>query len=143
MLDFLSLLGNVKLMLLSVSAGVVFAVLLVVANTMGMSIRERTGEIATLRALGFRVGHIVGVFAGEAVLMSLIGAALGLAAAAGLAHAISGMAVGGRLPAHLSLGAQTGGILVLVALAVALLSTLLPAWRAARLNIAHALRYVG
>jgi putative ABC transport system permease protein len=143
MLNFLAGLGDVKLMLLAVSAGVVFAVLLVVANTMGMSIRERTGEIATLRALGFRAAHIVGVLAGEAVLMALAGAALGLGAAAGLARVVSGLSVGGLMPAHLALGGAMAAMLVAVALAVAVASTLVPACRAAKLNIAEALRYVG
>lgn len=143
MLDFLSLLGNVKLMLLSVSAGVVFAVLLVVANTMGLSIRERTGEIATLRALGFRAAHIVAMLAGEAILLSLTGAGLGLATAAGLVRLISGLTIGGLMPARLAFSGSTAGMLVLVALTVGLLSTLLPACRAARLNLAQALRFTG
>jgi putative ABC transport system permease protein len=141
MLNFLSLLGNVKLMLLAVSAGVVFAVLLVVANTMGMSIRERTVEIATLRALGFRAGQVMQVLVGEAVLLSLASAALGLGASWALARVASGLAIGGLMPAHLTLGGATLGMMVLVALAIGLLSSLLPAYRAAKLNIARALRF--
>jgi putative ABC transport system permease protein len=143
MLNFLSTLGNVKMMLLAISAGVVFTILLVVANTMGMTIRERTGEIATLRALGFRASHIVGVLAGEAALMTGSGAALGLAGAAALAKLASGQAFGGVMPANLTLSALTAAVLLLVALAVGLSSTLVPAYRAARLNIAEALRFVG
>ena len=143
MLNFLSLLGNVKLMLVGVSGGVVFAVLLVVANTMGMSIRERTVEIATLRALGFRTSQIVRVLVGEAVVLSLSGAALGLMLAAAVTRMVSGLAVGGMLPARLSLSGGTLALMTLVALAVGLLSTLLPAYHAAKRNLAEALRFAG
>lgn len=143
MLNFLAMLGNVKLLLAVVSAGVLFTILLVVANTMGLAIRERTAEIATLRALGFRSAHIVAVLAGEAAVMSLAGAALGLGGVEALVRLASGLAVGGLMPAHLQLGGATAGILVLVALAVALAGTLLPAWRTARMNIAETLRFVG
>jgi putative ABC transport system permease protein len=143
MLNFLSLLGNVKMMLMGISGGVVFAVLLVVSNTMGMSIRERTVEIATLRALGFRTAQIVRVLVGEAVLLSLCGAALGLMLAEGLTRMISGLTVGGLMPAHLSVGGATLAVMTLVALAIGLLSALVPAYHAARLNIAQSLRSVG
>lgn len=143
MLDFLSLLGNVKLMLLSISAGVVFAVLLVVANTMGMTIRERTGEIATLRVLGFKPVHIVGLLASESVLLAAAGGALGLAAALGLTRLLSGLSVGGAMPAHLRLGGSGLGTVAGVALAIGLIGTLLPAYRASRMSIAQALRYLG
>jgi putative ABC transport system permease protein len=143
LLNFLSLLGNVKLMLVGVSGGVVFAVLLVVANTMGMSIRERTVEIATLRALGFRTAQIVRVLVGEAMVLSLSGAVLGLILAAGLTRVVSGLAVGGLMPARLSLSGGTLALMTLVALAVGLLSTLVPAYHAAKQNLAEALRFAG
>jgi hypothetical protein len=52
-LDFISMLGNVKAFILSICLAVVFAILLVSANTMAMSIRERTREVAVMRTLGF------------------------------------------------------------------------------------------
>ena len=55
MLDFVTMLGNVKAFILVICSAVVFAILLVSANTMAMSIRERTSEVAVLKALGFTV----------------------------------------------------------------------------------------
>ncbi len=52
-MDFVSQLGNVKAFILSICGAVVFATLLVSANTMAMSIRERTREVAVLKTLGF------------------------------------------------------------------------------------------
>jgi putative ABC transport system permease protein len=143
LLDFLSLLGNVKLMVLWVCGAVVFAVLLVVSNTMGMAIRERTVEIATLRALGYRPRHILALLAGESLLLCAAGGALGLAGSWALARVASGLAVGGLMPAHLTLGGATPAVMASAALSIGLVSTLVPAWRASHSNIAQALRFVG
>jgi putative ABC transport system permease protein len=52
-LEFVAMMGNVKAFILSICSAVVFATLLVSANTMAMSIRERTREVAVLKTLGF------------------------------------------------------------------------------------------
>jgi len=52
-LDWIAMLGNVKAFILSICVAVVFATLLVSANTIAMSVRERTREVAVLRTLGF------------------------------------------------------------------------------------------
>src|ERR1700739_685453 len=76
-LGFLAMLGNVKAFILSICGAVVFAILLVSANTMAMSIRERTREVAVLKTLGFRRGTILSIYIGEAVTISLLGGLLG------------------------------------------------------------------
>ena len=59
-MGFISMLGNVQLLISSICLVVIFAVLLVAANTMAMSIRERIREIGILKALGFRRPQIMG-----------------------------------------------------------------------------------
>jgi len=143
MLDFLGMLGNVKLILLSISAAVVFAVLLIVANTMAMSIRERTSELAVLRALGFRTRQVLGFLTAESLAISLMGTAAGCLGAWILFALTRGYRVGGMMPMYIQLSASTVGLALGVAVGISLLSTLLPAYRASHGNIAQALRYVG
>ena len=76
-LSFVSMLGNIKLLLNVVCLAVVFTVLLVAGNTMAMSIRERTGEVAVLKTLGFRQNAILYLLVGEAVAIALLGGVLG------------------------------------------------------------------
>lgn len=142
-LDFLAMLGNIQLILVGVSAAVVFAVLLIVSNTMGMSIRERTWELAVLRALGFRAGQVFGMLAAESLAISLAGALAGCSLAWVLLRLTAGYQVGGALPVNIGLDAFTVVLAFAVATGISLVSTLLPAYRASRLNIAQALRFVG
>src|SRR5262249_60142017 len=76
-LGFVAMLGNVKAFILSICLAVVFAILLVSANTMAMSIRERTREVAVLKTLGFSRNSILGLFVGEAVSLAVVGGLIG------------------------------------------------------------------
>jgi putative ABC transport system permease protein len=140
-LNFLSWLGNVKRILLLVSGAVVFMVLLIVANTMAMSVRERTAEIAILQALGFRRALVLAMLTAEAVAISVSGAALGCLSAAALCEQMQGYHIGGAVPAHIQVDAPTVGLMSVVAIGISLGSTLIPAYHASQLNIARALRF--
>jgi putative ABC transport system permease protein len=142
-LDFLAMLGNVKLILLSVSAAVVFAMLLIVANTMGMTIRERTAELAVLRALGFQTRQVLGLLTAESLAISLAGAAAGCLIAWGLFRMAAGYQVGGGMPVYIRIGAPTLAVALATAVGISFVSTLVPAYRASRTSIAQALRFVG
>jgi putative ABC transport system permease protein len=76
-LSFVSMLGNIKLLINAISLAVIFTVLLVAANTMAMSIRERTAEVAVLKTVGFRRHTILALLVGESVLIALLGGILG------------------------------------------------------------------
>ena len=142
-LDFLSMIGNVKLIVLSISAAVIFAILLVVANTMGMSIRERTGELAILRVLGFRPRQLLALLAAEALTVSLAGSVLGCLLAGGAFALIRGYRIGGAMGVNIQVDVITVAVILSVAICIGLASTLIPAYRASRMSIADALRYVG
>jgi putative ABC transport system permease protein len=142
-LSFINRIGNVKAFILSICFAVVFATLLVSATTMAMSIRERTREVAVLKTLGFTRQSILRLYIGEGVLVALTGGALGCLLAillvSGLAHA-PGM---GLFFAGIKVTLGTLALAVFVAGMVGLLSAILPAYHAAKLDIVEGLRYIG
>src|SRR5690349_16877570 len=83
-LGWIAMLGNVKAFILSICLAVVFAILLVSANTMAMSIRERTREVAVLKTLGFTRAKVLTIFIGEAIALAVAGGILGILAGTGL-----------------------------------------------------------
>ena len=98
LLGFVSLLGNVKMFLIAICAAVMFTILLVSANTMAMSVRERVREVGVLKTLGFTDGNVLGMILGEAFRISLLGGAHRLPALHG-AGGRSGAQSGRRLSA--------------------------------------------
>jgi putative ABC transport system permease protein len=77
-LQFVSMMGNFQLLLRSIGSAVVLTMLLVSANTMMMSARERTREMGILKAIGFSDGHVFLLLIGEALVISLLGAVAGV-----------------------------------------------------------------
>ncbi|MCC6547033.1 ABC transporter permease [Candidatus Sumerlaeota bacterium] len=77
-MSFLEMMGNVTGLINTLVTVVVFAVLLIAASTMALTIKERTREVATLKALGFSRGHILGLVVGEGIIVSTIGGLLGI-----------------------------------------------------------------
>jgi putative ABC transport system permease protein len=139
--DFIATLGDVKAFILAICAAVVFTMLLVSANTMAMSIRERTREVAVLRTLGFTQQRILSLLLGESITLSLIAAACGL----GLAALIMGFLIrpGLALPTQLKMSPLAVIAVFLVATLVGLLGAVVPSWRASKQGIVDGLRYIG
>jgi putative ABC transport system permease protein len=139
--SFASMLGNLNLLLGSVALAVVITTLFVAGNTMAMSVRERTTEIAVMRTLGFPAGTIFMLVVGEGLLVAIVGGAIG----AGLARllingAYLGLA-GGFIPAF---GVNNWNVVVGLGLSVliGILAAMVPATMAGRLKIVDALRRV-
>jgi putative ABC transport system permease protein len=141
-LGFVQMLGNVKAFILSICGAVVFAILLVSANTMAMSIRERTREVAVLRTVGFTRRTILALFLGESVTIALAGGLLGVLLAAGLMTLISHSPVIG-IPASMKVTPPTVLLALVVSAFVGLVSSLIPSYHAARINIVDGLRHIG
>ena len=140
LLGFINMLGNVKAFILFICGAVVFAILLVSANTMAMSIRERTREVAVLKTLGFARKTILALFVGEAVTLALIGGLLGLLGASVLVKLASSAVA---MFAALTVNGPTMAVALLVACMVGLLSAFVPSYHASRMDIVEGLRHIG
>ncbi|WP_031496891.1 ABC transporter permease [Bryobacter aggregatus] len=143
-LSFVSFLGNVKVFLLAICAAVTFTILLVSANTMAMSVRERVREVGVMKTLGFTNGGILTIILGEAVVLSVVGAALGCILATILAVGV-GASAGAFIGQfrNLTLTPSTVAVILAFSVVVALLSSFVPALTAARTNILDTLKYSG
>ncbi|MGF1454750.1 MAG: ABC transporter permease [Alphaproteobacteria bacterium] len=133
---FVTQLGNVALIITSVTAAAFVTILLIVGNAMAGSVRERTREIAILKTLGFSGGRIGRIVFGETLVLSLLGGGLGLVGAIGAASALSG---GGGFFSNLIVTPgilATGGVLIV---ALALATAAIPVFLAFRLSIITAL----
>jgi putative ABC transport system permease protein len=124
-------------------------IVLSISNMLVMNVLERTGEIGTLLAVGFRRRKIMRQFATEGILLGLIGGLIGVAIGYGLAELISAIGIPMPPPPGMEEG-YTGEIRVTwpvlaKAFAIAFVTTALaglyPAWKASRLNIINALRH--
>jgi putative ABC transport system permease protein len=138
--SFATMWGNVSFLMSTIGLAVVFAILLVTANAMMMSARERTPEIAVLKTVGFSDRLLFALTMVEAGVMALTGAALGLGGAKLLYPAINFNGAG-FLPGF-TVATSTLVVGVLVAVGLMLASGLVPALRAARLPVVQALRHV-
>jgi putative ABC transport system permease protein len=141
-LENLSMLGNVKLFILSVSLAVTFAMLLVCANTSAMSIRERVREIAILRTIGYSRYEVLGLLLAESAVLSVLGSLMGIV----LGLAVAGMGAtfpSGRILGAVHLSPMMVLMILMLAVAVAVVSSFVSAFQASRGNIINGLRYVG
>lgn len=142
-LGFVAMLGNVKAFMLSIALAVVFTILLVSANTMAMSIRERTREVAVLKTLGFTRRTILSLFIGEAIALALTGGILGSLAAMVLGAGAAKAGGGGFFAGALNVAPTTVAVAWLVAALVGFLSAAIPAYNASRIGIVEGLRHIG
>ena len=134
---FASQIGDVGSMMTAILIAVLFTILLVTANTMGQSVRERTSELAVLKTLGFTDRGVLSLVLVESLLIAVVGGAIGL----GLSWMViqQGDPTGGFLPAFfvpprdLVIGV---GLTLLLGVA----SGILPGVQAVRLRIVDALR---
>jgi putative ABC transport system permease protein len=137
---FISMYGNIPFVIRVIGLAVVFAILLVAANTMVMAVRERTEEIGVMKTLGFSDATVFGVVLAEAALITVTAGSVG-ALGAKLVLEGSGFNLGGFLP-PMTVYWSTVVIGVAIAAAVGAVSGLIPAWAAYRLPIVDALRRV-
>jgi putative ABC transport system permease protein len=143
---FVSMLGNVKLMIKFICAVIVSVILLISANTMAMTARERVTEIAVMRTLGYPQRTILGLVLGESLLLALFGGGLGVALFVlffpGFKTVLQNSPMGG-FAAGMKIFPEILALGVVVTVLTGLISGLVPAIRSAQRSIPDGLRQVG
>lgn len=137
---FMTMMGNVQLLMGTVGMAVVFAILLIAANAMMMNQRERMSEVAVLKTVGFSDRAVFLLVIVEAAVIALSGAVLGLGLAIYLPLATNFNAFGFLPGFHVTSGTAIFG--TAIALLLSVLSGFTPAFQAARLPVVQALRRV-
>jgi putative ABC transport system permease protein len=136
---FAKQIGNIKMLIMSIGAVVLFTLLLVTGNTMAMAVRERVPELGVLKTLGFGDRTVLFLVLAESLVIATVGGSLGV----GLAKlfTMGGDPTGGLLPVfYLSTGEMLLGLGI--ALFVGLAAGSIPALTAMNLRIVDALRRV-
>jgi putative ABC transport system permease protein len=136
-IGFAKQIGDIGALVTRILVAVFFTILILTGNTMAQSIRERIPELAILKTLGFSDGKVTALVLAEAVLLLILGGAIGMGAAVAAMPALNG-STGGRFP-PLFVGPETWLLAAVVAAVVALVIGLPPALRANRLKIVDAL----
>ena len=132
--------GNIKFLIVTIGAVVFFTLLLVTGNTMAISVRERTGELAVLKAIGFSDRKVLGFVLGESLVIAIVGGLFGLALAL-VAVPLLSRALSGIVPVLiLSPTILLTGFVA--ALFVGFISGFLPGFGAMRMRVVNALRRV-
>jgi putative ABC transport system permease protein len=135
---FANQLGNIALIVASILGAVFFTILLVTGNTMSQAVRERTGELGVLKAIGFTNRQVLVLVLAESCLMAVLGGVLGLGLA-WLYITSHGDPTGGMLPMFY-LPNRDLLIGLAISLALGLFTGVFPAIQAMRLRVADALR---
>jgi len=140
-LGFVSMSEAILLAIQAVSYVVIVIIMAVMANTMAMTARERYGEYATFKALGFSNGFVAMLIFAESLGIALLGGALGVLAtfplAETFAHTIGSILTGFKF------SSETVTMQLLAALTIGVVAAAIPAWRAARVRIVDGLRAIG
>jgi putative ABC transport system permease protein len=140
-LGFVAMSEAILLAIQAVSYVVIVIIMAVMANTMAMTARERYGEYATLKALGFSNGFVGMLIFAESLGIALLGGVLGVAATFPLADAFASTV--GSILAGFKVSRDTVVLQLLAALVIGVVAAAIPAWRAARVRIVDGLRAIG
>jgi putative ABC transport system permease protein len=140
-LGFVAMSEAILVAIQAVSFIVIVIIMAVMANTMAMTARERYGEYATLKALGFGAGFVAFLIFAESLGIAMLGAGVGIAltfpVAQGFADAV------GAILSGLAISRETMLMQVGAGLLVGVIAAIVPAWRAARIRIVDGLRTIG
>jgi len=138
-ISFETMMGGVKQFMYGIMGAISFSLLLIMGNTMAMTVRERTREVGMLKALGFKRGTIAGLFVGEALLVTTLGALIGIGGAMLLFKSVDFSLIIPNFQSFVPT-AQTLMVAFVVSIFVGLVSVVYSAYRVSGMTIAEALR---
>jgi len=138
---FVAMSGAIVTAIQIVSFVVIFIIMAVVANTMAMTTRERIGEYAILKTLGFGGGHITALIFGESLVITIMGCLLGVVLTFPATKILS-HELGTYFPVF-NIGRETLLLSLVAALTIAFVSAIIPTRRAIKIRIADGLRRIG
>ncbi len=141
-LGFVAQMESIVLLIRIVSFVVIFIIMAVVANTMAMTARERLAEYATFKALGFSPAYVGALVFGEAMMLSLIGAGLGILLTFPMANGFAASPAGAAF-AVFKVSDNTVLLQVACAVVVGIVAALVPGIRSANIRIVEGLRHIG
>lgn len=136
---FIEQIGDISFILNSVVLAAFFTILLIVGNSMLISVRERTNELAVLKTLGFSAPRVFAMVLGESLLLALIGGALGVMFASVFIEGASKAPQITKMLPILILTGKTVAMAFLYMLCLGVLAGIIPAYRALKLNTIEAL----
>ena len=140
-MGFVSLSETILTAIRLVSLVIIVIIMAVVANTMVMSVRERTAEFAIFKTLGFGGLYLGGLVLGESLVISAIGGAVGIAATFPAVRILAGL-VGNIFPV-MGIASRTIWLDLLAALTVGAVAAVFPIWRVIRVPIIEGLGRIG
>ncbi len=140
-LSFVSMTEAIMIAIKIVSYVVIVIIMVVAANTMAMTARERIGEYATLKTLGFGPWHIAGVIFGESIVIAMAGGVVGILLTFPAAHGIQEK-LSQFFPVF-NVAPLTIYLDLAAALTIGVVASIFPTWRGATIRIAEGLRRIG
>jgi len=145
MQGFISMSDAILIALRIISIVIIGVILMVLSNTMAMTARERLSEYAVLKTLGFRTRHLIGLIAGESLLIAMAGGLIGISLIGPTVlgfGTVMARTVGAIFPI-IGVSLATRTLSLLMALSVGLAAAIFPAWRTVTIEIAKGLRRIG
>ena len=140
-LSFISMTEAIVIAIQLVSFVIIFIIMAVVANTMAMTARERIGEYAVFKTLGFSGFHISGLIFGESMFVTMLGAVLGIFLTFPVARIFS-QQLSTYFPVF-NVATETIYMDIAASFLIALVAGVFPSWRAVNIRIADGLRRIG
>ena len=140
-LSFISMSETIIIAIQLVSFVVIIIIIAVVANTMSMTYRERIGEYAIFKTLGYRGWRIAGMIVGESMVITMIGCFFGIVLTFPVAK-IVGSILSAYFPVF-KVDEEVFYMDIASSIAIGILAAIVPTWRAVKIRIADGLRRIG